>query len=116
MLIIMGDLLQVPVGTLFMAAWGPGLVLVVMYLTYIGFYAKINPEAAPKIQDEQIESVSKGELFQLVLRGFLPPVALIFMVKGSILLALQHQVKQVQLEHSEHSCWPLPKEECHGKN
>ena len=49
MLIIMGDLLQVPVGTLFMAAWGPGLVLVVMYLTYIGFYAKINPEAAPKL-------------------------------------------------------------------
>ena len=85
MLIIMGDLLQVPVGTLFMAAWGPGLVLVLMYITYIGFYAKFNPEAAPKIQDEQIESVSKGELFQLVLRGFLPPVALIFMVKGSIL-------------------------------
>ena len=56
-----------------------------MYLTYIGFYAKINPEAAPKIQDDQIDSVSKGELFQLVLRGFLPPVALIFMVKGSIL-------------------------------
>ena len=56
MLIIMGDLLQVPVGTLFMAAWGPGLVLVVMYLTYIGFYAKINPEAAPKIQDEQIRT------------------------------------------------------------
>jgi len=85
MLIIMGDLLQVPVGTLFMAAWGPGLVLVVMYLTYIGFYAKINPDAAPKLSADQMGTFEKGELFKLVIRGFVPPVALIFMVKGSIL-------------------------------
>ena len=85
MLIIMGDLLQVPVGTLFMAAWGPGLVLVVMYLTYIGFYAKINPDAAPKLSPDQMGTFEKGELFRLVIRGFVPPVALIFMVKGSIL-------------------------------
>ena len=85
MLIIMGDLLQVPVGTLFMAAWGPGLILVVMYLTYIGFYAKINPEAAPKLSPDQMGTFEKGELFRLVIRGFVPPVALIFMVKGSIL-------------------------------
>ena len=85
MLIIMGDLLQVPVGTLFMAAWGPGLVLVVMYLTYIGFYAKINPEAAPKLSQDQMGTFGRGELFRLVIRGFVPPVALIFMVKGSIL-------------------------------
>ena len=85
MLIIMGDLLQVPVGTLFMAAWGPGLVLVVMYLTYIGFYAKINPDAAPKLSPDQMGTFEKGELFKLVIRGFVPPVALIFMVKGSIL-------------------------------
>ena len=85
MLIIMGDLLQVPVGTLFMAAWGPGLVLVVMYLTYIGFYAKINPDAAPKLSPDQMGTFEKGELFRLVIRGFVPPVALIFIVKGSIL-------------------------------
>ena len=85
MLIIMGDLLQVPVGTLFMAAWGPGLVLVVMYLTYIGFYAKINPDAAPKLSPDQMGTFEKGELLKLVIRGFVPPVALIFMVKGSIL-------------------------------
>ena len=85
MLIIMGDLLQVPVGTLFMAAWGPGLVLVVMYLTYIGFYEKINPDAAPKLSPDQMGTFEKGELFKLVIRGFVPPVALIFMVKGSIL-------------------------------
>ena len=84
MLIIMGDLLQVPVGTLFMAAWGPGLVLVVMYLTYIGFYSKFNPEAAPKLRDDQMQA-GEGELAKLVVRGFVPPVALIFMVKGSIL-------------------------------
>jgi len=84
MLIIMGDLLQVPVGTLFMAALGPGLILAMMYMLYIGFYASYNPEAAPRLTDEQM-TATKGELPKLILRGFLPPVTLIFMVKGSIL-------------------------------
>ena len=84
MLIIMGDLLQVPVGTLFMAALGPGLILAMMYMLYIGFYASYNPEAAPRLTDEQM-TATKGELPKLILRGFLPPVTLIFIVKGSIL-------------------------------
>ena len=84
MLIIMGDLLQVPVGTLFMAALGPGLILALLYMIYIGIYAAYNPEAAPRLRDDQM-TASKGELPKLILRGFLPPVALIFMVKGSIL-------------------------------
>ena len=84
MLIIMGDLLQVPVGTLFMAALGPGLILAMMYMIYIGFYASYNPEAAPRLTDEQM-TATKGELPKLILRGFLPPVTLIFIVKGSIL-------------------------------
>ena len=84
MLIIMGDLLQVPVGTLFMAALGPGLILALMYMIYIGFYASYNPEAAPRLTDEQM-TATKGELPNLILRGFLPPVTLIFIVKGSIL-------------------------------
>ena len=84
MLIIMGDLLQVPVGTLFMAALGPGLMLALMYLIFIGIYATYNPEAAPKLSDDQMKS-GEGQLFKLIIRGFVPPVALIFMVKGSIL-------------------------------
>ena len=84
MLIIMGDLLQVPVGTLFMAALGPGLILALMYLIFIGFYATYNPEAAPRLSDDQMKS-GEGQLFKLIIRGFVPPVALIFMVKGSIL-------------------------------
>ena len=84
MLIIMGDLLQVPVGTLFMSAWGPGLVLVAMYLTYIGIYSKFNPEVAPPLNEDQMKA-GEGELGKLIFRGFVPPVALIFMVKGSIL-------------------------------
>ncbi len=84
MLIIMGDLLQVPVGTLFMAALGPGLILALLYMIYIGIYSAYNPEAAPPLRDDQM-TASKGELPKLILRGFLPPVALIFMVKGSIL-------------------------------
>ncbi|MDP6765414.1 MAG: TRAP transporter large permease subunit [SAR324 cluster bacterium] len=84
MLIIMGDLLQVPVGTLFMAALGPGLILALMYLIFIGIYTSYNPEAAPRLSDEQMKA-GEGELFKLIIRGFVPPVALIFIVKGSIL-------------------------------
>ncbi|EGU59603.1 hypothetical protein VINI7043_01800, partial [Vibrio nigripulchritudo ATCC 27043] len=45
-LILLGDVLGVPVGDLFQAAVGPGLVLVGAYVVYILIYAKMNPEAA----------------------------------------------------------------------
>ena len=84
MLIIMADLLSVSVGTLFMAALGPGLILAAMYLLYIGILSTIKPSVAPPLAKEELY-VPPRELPPLIFKSFLPPVFLIAFIKGSIL-------------------------------
>ncbi len=85
MLVVMGDLLQVPVGTLFMAAIVPGLLLSGLYLAYIGAVTFLKPSLAPPLPKETGPQ-GAAELMAMVFRSFLPPAFLIFMVLGSIYL------------------------------
>ena len=84
MLIIMADLMSVSVGNVFMAAWGPGLALVVLYVTFVIVIATIKPSLAPPLPPNLLH-VPKGELGPLVLKAFIPPVFLIGLIKGAIL-------------------------------
>jgi tripartite ATP-independent transporter DctM subunit len=68
----------VSVGDLFMGALVPGLILVAMYILYLLAQARLKPETAPA---STLEPVSIGK----VLRGLVPPLALIIVVLGSIL-------------------------------
>ncbi len=77
-LIVLGDVMSVSVGELFMGAVLPGLVLVGLYITYILIRAFINKDDAPAIVSD--ESVS---LFDL-LRAIIPPLLLMVAVLGSI--------------------------------
>ncbi len=61
MLIIMADLMAVSVGSMFMAALVPGLVLAALYLIFVGVYARLRPEVAPPLPPELL-NVPKGEL------------------------------------------------------
>ena len=76
MLIIMADLLSISVGDLFLAALVPGLILATIYVLYIGIASGVNPKIAPPLPPEELA----------VLRSFFPPVFLIALIKGSILL------------------------------
>jgi len=87
MLIIMADLMAVSVGSMFMAALVPGLVLAIFYLLYVGIYAKLNPAAAPPLPPELLY-VPKKEYPGMIFKSFLPPVLLISMIKGSILFGI----------------------------
>src|SRR5690554_180577 len=69
---------SVSVGDLFVGAFIPGLLLVVLYLLYIVFYALRNRHTI--IRDNNQQRLSLIEL----LRDLLPPIALIFLVLGSI--------------------------------
>ncbi|PLW70931.1 TRAP transporter large permease [Pseudohalioglobus lutimaris] len=69
----------VSVGDLFVGALIPGLVLVAMYILYLTIYARLKPEAAPPAEGEDISLLE-------VMRGLLPPLLLIFLVLGSILI------------------------------
>ncbi|MGX9417544.1 TRAP transporter large permease [Vibrio sp. RC27] len=81
-LILLGDVLGVPVGDLFQAAIGPGIVLVGAYIVYILIYAKMNPESAQPI--ERDDSISRRQEVLTALKAVVPPLALIIVVLGSI--------------------------------
>ncbi len=85
MLIIMADLLAVSVGNVFMAAIMPGLLLAALYLLYVVLFSTFNPKAAPPLA-QNLLNVPKGEMLPMILKSFLPPVILIGLIKGSILM------------------------------
>ncbi len=59
--------------------------LAIFYLIYIGIHAKLDPSVAPPLGDSELV-VDKSQMPRLIFRAFLPPVILIAIVKGSILL------------------------------
>ncbi len=83
MLVIMGDLMTISVGTLFTAAIVPGVLLALVYVIYIGILAAVRPDLAPPLE-ATAGPQSAGEFARLMLRSFLPPAFLIFVVLGSI--------------------------------
>ncbi|NCO02197.1 MAG: TRAP transporter large permease subunit [Epsilonproteobacteria bacterium] len=77
-LIILGDVMSVSVGELFMGALLPGIVLVGLYIAYILIRAYVSPELAP-IPKQKIKVSAK----EIVL-SILPPMLLMMFVLGSI--------------------------------
>jgi len=77
-LIVLGDVMSVSVGDLFMGAVLPGLTLVSLYITYILIRAYLKPNDAPAMQSD--ENIT---LFDL-LKAIIPPLLLMVSVLGSI--------------------------------
>jgi tripartite ATP-independent transporter DctM subunit len=84
MLIIMADLMSVSVGNVYMAAWGPGLALVALYIIFVVTLAAVKPSLAPPLP-RNLLYVPRAEMAPLLLKAFFPPVFLIGLIKGSIL-------------------------------
>ena len=83
-LIILGDVFNVPVGDLFKAALLPGLVLVAAYVVYILVAAYLNPQIAPAVKLERQEGETKKQQVISALFAIIPPLSLIVIVLGSI--------------------------------
>ena len=83
MLVIMADLLAISVGTLFVASVMPGLMLAMLYFVYLFFRTRLNPSLAPALPSNIGPTNLKGKL-SLILKSFIPPIALIIFVLGSI--------------------------------
>ncbi len=81
MLVIMADQLNLAVGDLFMGAVLPGLLLGVLYITYILIMGLLKPKSAPLLEDRR--DLSWSVLLD-VLKTVLPPAMLILLVLGSI--------------------------------
>lgn len=82
-LIILGDVFQVPVGDLFSAAVWPGLLLVGVYIVYILVYSFVKPNAAPPIKLDGSYGTKSQQVWK-ALKAIVPPLVLIVLVLGSI--------------------------------
>ncbi len=69
-------------GEMFLGAFVPGIVLVLLYMAYILVYALIRPKSAPSVASEA--GFNRTFITQ-VLATLVPPLALIFLVLGSII-------------------------------
>ena len=84
-LILLADILQLSVGTLFAAAVMPGLLLAAIYCVYIVIVGMVKPEWVPPIPVEERDAVSRRELWTRFVKVVVPPVLLVVAVLGSII-------------------------------
>jgi tripartite ATP-independent transporter DctM subunit len=77
-LIILGDVMSVSVGELFMGAVLPGFVLVVLYIIYILIFSYLKPSVAPIAKD--VKEITFTEIIMAVT----PPMLLMVSVLGTI--------------------------------
>ena len=83
-LVVVADIIQVPVGDLFMAAVFPGLILAGLSIVYILIYANTVKDVAPPVSRELLGITNNRELFQRVVQSLLPLLILMMLVLGSI--------------------------------
>jgi len=84
-LILLADILQLSVGTLFAAAVVPGFMLAAIYCTYIVIVGMVKPEWVPPIPRAERDAVSRRQLWIRFFKVVVPPVLLVFAVLGSII-------------------------------
>lgn len=82
-LILLGDVMGVPVGRLFMGAIIPGFILITLFMIYILTYAWYKPGVAPALKTSTEKFCLATTLITL-----LPPLMLILAVLGSIFFGI----------------------------
>ncbi len=87
-LVLLGSVLNVSVGDLFAAALIPGALLVFCYIVYVLILARLRPEVAPPIPEEEIAAFKKEGYAKQIIQAFLFPMLLIIAVLGSIFLGV----------------------------
>ena len=83
-LVLLGSVLNVPVGELFKAAIVPGMLLVLAYILYILGFAFVYPDKAPALPEEEIRLYKSANYLSELLKSFLYPMVLIIAVLGVI--------------------------------
>ncbi|NKC33644.1 TRAP transporter large permease [Falsiroseomonas selenitidurans] len=87
-LILLADIMNLSVGTLFAAAVFPGLVLAGLYCAWILLLGLIRPEMVPAVPAEERALISTRQLLAKLVRVIAPPLGLVFAVLGSIVAGI----------------------------
>jgi tripartite ATP-independent transporter DctM subunit len=84
-LILLADIMNLSVGTLFAAAMIPGLLLAAFYIVYILVLGIVRPHMVPAIPPDERALISGAQLAGKLLRVVAPPIGLVVVVLGSII-------------------------------
>ena len=87
-LVLVGDILGVPVGDLFLGALIPGVSLAALYILYLLGISFFRPQAAPPIPREERTAISSRELLRRIGKVLVPPLFLMVAVLGSIFFGI----------------------------
>jgi tripartite ATP-independent transporter DctM subunit len=87
-LILLADITNQSVGTLFAAAMIPGLLLSALYIVYILVLGVLRPEMVPAIPPEERAQISGAQLAGKMFRVVAPPIGLVIAVLGSIIAGI----------------------------
>jgi tripartite ATP-independent transporter DctM subunit len=83
-LVLLGSIMNISVGEIFISALIPGLILVFLYLVWIFIISVIKPVWVPAMPPEELERFRGKAMIRHILMAFIPPLFLILAVLGSI--------------------------------
>jgi tripartite ATP-independent transporter DctM subunit len=87
-LILLADIMNLSVGTLFAAAVFPGLLLAGIYCAWILVLGIVRPEMVPAVPAEERALISTRQLLVKLFKVIAPPVGLVLAVLGSIIAGI----------------------------
>jgi len=83
-LVLLGSILNVSIGDMFMGAIVPGFSLVILYLIYLSIITIVKPKSAPAMPAEELAAFREKGMYKRIFRAFFLPFFLIIAVLGSI--------------------------------
>jgi tripartite ATP-independent transporter DctM subunit len=83
-LVLIGDIVGVSVGDLFVGAVFPGLILVGLFVVWIMLVALFSPKSVPAISKEELAAISPKQMALRIIKALIPPLLLMVFVLGSI--------------------------------
>ncbi len=83
-LVLLGSVMNINIGDLFIGAIVPGVILVSLYIIYVVLVAIIKPESAPPATKEEMQYFKRDGMGERLFRAFVLPMLLVISVLGSI--------------------------------
>lgn len=96
-LVLLGDIMNVPIGDLFVAAIVPGFILVGLYVVWIAILGRLRPAWTPAIPEAELAGYTAGTLALRVASALVPTAFLMLAVLGSIFAGIASPTEAASL-------------------
>ncbi len=91
-LVLYGMIARQPVGQLWLAGVGPGLLMAALFILYIVIRCHLQPHLGPPLPLEERQQITWGEKFRLLRAGILP-LLIIFSMTGLFVMGVTSMVE-----------------------